>query len=101
MKPGWRIDSLICTAGCTAERIGQNPQDESLFRSPTGGNAGSLPRTPDSMSSFVSDASFTQTESHFHLIGLHLHLNEHRFHLNGRHFHVKRSPTPSFVWVYS
>src|ERR1019366_3357256 len=36
MKPGWRIDSLIGTAGCTAERIGQNPQDESLFRRPTG-----------------------------------------------------------------
>jgi len=33
MKPGWRIDSSICTAGCTVERTGQNLQDESLFRS--------------------------------------------------------------------
>src|SRR5208337_2545983 len=37
-EAGLKIDSLICTAGCTAERIGQNPQDESLFRRPTGGN---------------------------------------------------------------
>src|SRR5271166_2862399 len=38
MKPGLRIDLSICTAGCTVERIGQNLQDESLFRRLTGGN---------------------------------------------------------------
>jgi len=38
MKPDWRIDSSICTVGCTVERTGQNLQDESLFRRPTGGN---------------------------------------------------------------
>ena len=36
MNPGWRIDLSICTAGRTAERIGRNPQGESLFRSLTG-----------------------------------------------------------------
>ena len=35
---GWKIDSSICTAGFTAERIGQNLQDESLYRRLTGGN---------------------------------------------------------------
>ena len=38
MKPGLRIDLSICTAGCTAERIEQNPQDESLYRRLMGGN---------------------------------------------------------------
>ena len=35
MKPGLRIDWSIYTAGCTVERIGQNLQDESLYRRPT------------------------------------------------------------------
>src|SRR6266576_2093207 len=39
MKPGWKAGSSICTAGCTAERTGQNPQGESLFRRLTDGNA--------------------------------------------------------------
>src|SRR5437868_13918527 len=30
MKPGWKVGSSICTAGCTAERTGQYPQT-SLF----------------------------------------------------------------------
>jgi RNA-directed DNA polymerase len=38
MKPDWTIDLSICTAGCIVERIGQNPQDESLFRRLTDGN---------------------------------------------------------------
>ena len=37
MKPGWRVDLSICTAGCTVERIGQNLRGESLFRRLTGG----------------------------------------------------------------
>jgi hypothetical protein len=37
-EPGLRIDSSICTAGCTVERIELSPQDESSFRRLTGGN---------------------------------------------------------------
>ena len=36
MKPGWRNDSSICTAGCIVERIGQSPQDESFIPKPDG-----------------------------------------------------------------
>src|ERR1019366_3293089 len=36
MKPDWRIDLSICTVGCTVERIGHNPHDESIFRRPMG-----------------------------------------------------------------
>ena len=38
MRPGWRVDSLICTAGFIVERTGHSPREESTFRSPTGGN---------------------------------------------------------------
>src|SRR5207245_8588997 len=38
MKPDWKIDSPICTVGCIVERIGHNPQDESIYRRLTGGN---------------------------------------------------------------
>src|SRR6266542_815029 len=38
MKPDWRIDLSICTVGCTVERIGQNLQDESLYRRLMDGN---------------------------------------------------------------
>jgi hypothetical protein len=37
MKPDWRIDLSICTAGCTVERIGHSPREESIYRSLTGG----------------------------------------------------------------
>ena len=38
MKPDWKIDSPICSVGCTVGCIGHNPQDESTYRRPTGGN---------------------------------------------------------------
>ena len=38
MKPDWRIDLLIFTAGFTVERTGHNLRGESIFRSLTGGN---------------------------------------------------------------
>jgi RNA-directed DNA polymerase len=38
MKPDWKIDSPICTVGCTVEHIGHNPQDESIYRRLTGDN---------------------------------------------------------------
>ena len=37
-ESGWRIDSLIFTAGFTVERTGHNLQGESIYRRPTGGN---------------------------------------------------------------
>jgi hypothetical protein len=39
MKPDWKIDSPICTAGCIVERIGHDRRDESTYRRPMGGNA--------------------------------------------------------------
>ena len=39
MKPDWKIDSSICTAGCTVKRIAHTSQDESIYRRLTGGNA--------------------------------------------------------------
>src|SRR6266849_2817168 len=38
MKPDWKIDSSICTVGCSVERIEHNPHDESIFRRLTGNN---------------------------------------------------------------
>src|SRR5271157_4760696 len=70
--------------------------------------AGSLPRTPDSMSNFVSDVvsnpqrpqrnSFSsdgvRAPPHW---GLHFHLNGQQLHLIGPYLHFKRSPTP---WIF-
>src|SRR6266566_2401086 len=36
MKPGWRSDSSICTAGFTAERTGHSPQRDTGYERPTG-----------------------------------------------------------------
>ena len=39
MNLGWRVGSLIFTAGvCTAERSGRSLQGESIYRRPMGGN---------------------------------------------------------------
>ena len=38
MKPGWRIDYAICTAGCTVERTGHDRRGESTSRRLMGGN---------------------------------------------------------------
>src|SRR5271157_3931985 len=77
--------------------------------------AGSLPRTPDSMSSFVSDVvsnpqrpqrnSFSSDGVrvlphwglHFHLNGQQLHLIGLHLHLIGPYLHFKRSPTPFYL----
>ena len=46
MNPDWKIDSSICTVGCTVERIGPSPQDESLERRSAGGQDRSASRVP-------------------------------------------------------